>query len=311
MDEDDPRPWKVTTEAPCKDNPECIKYKPGSSLLAVQCNDGSVYLMTEGNTIPRCFSIAPTERRHVTADMAWGTGLSDKLLFASSACLEGESGFHKAYDVTKHKVVIEFDADRHACSTLTLDPSGDRLYIATEGPGRIPAYTLRQYDVRNGGNRKAQQQVKLKPFAGSLDRMCTEINSLSLSPDGIYIAVGRSDNWVDVYDSRMLQRRELHSFAHEGGGPDTYGVVKTQWVDSYPFGFGLVSGGVDGCIRLWDTKLASSDPVNGKILARGDYDVATFSLGDIYKKEVPIIVGERSGKVTLYDFASTSHTRRY
>lgn len=78
--------------------------------------------------------------------------------------------------------------------------------------------------------------------------MCTEINSLSLSLDGIYIAVGRSDNWADVYDSRMLQRGELYCFAHEGGGPDTYGVVKTQWVDSYPFGFGLVSGGVDGTI---------------------------------------------------------------
>ena len=134
------------------------------------------------------------------------------------------------------------------CNNLIFICLGERLYIATEGPGRIPAYTLRQYDVRNGGNRKAQQQVKLKPFAGSPDRMCTEINSLSLSLDGIYIAVGRSDNWADVYDSRMLQRGELYCFAHEGGGPDTYGVVKTQWVDSYPFGFGLVSGGVDGTI---------------------------------------------------------------
>lgn len=96
------------------------------------------------------------------------------------------------------------------------------------------------------------QRVKLKPFAGSPDRARTEVNSLSLSPDGIYIAVGRSDNWTDVYDSRMLQCRELHSFAHEGGGPDTYGVVKTQWVDGYPFGFGLVSGGVDGTISLID-----------------------------------------------------------
>lgn len=83
--------------------------------------------MTEGNRIPRCFSIASTERRHVTADMAWGTGASDKLLFASSACHEGESGFHKAYDVTKNKTVIEFDADKQACTTLALDPLGVHL----------------------------------------------------------------------------------------------------------------------------------------------------------------------------------------
>ena len=58
MGEDDPHPWKVSTEGllpfyirrctkadlfivvACKDNPECIKYRPGSSLLAIQCNDG-------------------------------------------------------------------------------------------------------------------------------------------------------------------------------------------------------------------------------------------------------------------------------
>ena len=56
--------------------------------------------------------------------MAWGTGRSDKLLFASSACREGESGFHKAYDITRNKTVLEFDADTQACSTLTLDPLG-------------------------------------------------------------------------------------------------------------------------------------------------------------------------------------------
>ena len=45
-----------------------------------------------------------------------------------------------------------------------------------------------------------------------------------------------------------------------------------------------------GCVRLWDTKLASNDPVNGRILAQSDDDVATFSLGDIFDGEVPIIL---------------------
>ena len=45
-----------------------------------------------------------------------------------------------------------------------------------------------------------------------------------------------------------------------------------------------------GCVRLWDTKLAASDPVNGRILAQSDDDVATFSLGDIFEGEVPIIL---------------------
>ncbi|TBU35131.1 WD40-repeat-containing domain protein [Dichomitus squalens] len=314
-DDEDPHPWKVATEVKCKDSPEVVKFKPGTSLLAIQCNDGYVYLVQPDGP-DRCFLVAPPQKKHVTADMAWGSGPSDGLLFASSACREGDSGFHKAYDIVKNKVVTAFDADKQACSSLTLDSLGERLFIATEGPGRTPSYFLRQYDVRSAADRRAVQQVELEPFAGSPDRNYTDINSLSLSPDGIYIAVGRTDNWVDVYDARMLQRGPLHNYAHEGGGlhkyravnmgeggaSDEYGVVKTQWVDSYPFGFGLVSGGADGCVRLWDAKLASSDPVNGRILAQSDDHVATFSLGDIFQGEVPIILGDTFGRVTLFDF---------
>ncbi len=100
-------------------------------VVVLTLQTSSVYLMTEGNRLPRCFAVAPAERRHVTADMAWGTGLSDKLLFASSACREGESGFHKAYDVTKNKIVIEFDADKQACTTLALDPLGVHTSTST------------------------------------------------------------------------------------------------------------------------------------------------------------------------------------
>ena len=45
-----------------------------------------------------------------------------------------------------------------------------------------------------------------------------------------------------------------------------------------------------GCVRLWDVRRASDDPLNGRILAQGVDDVATFALGDIYKGEIPIIL---------------------
>lgn len=131
----------------------------------------------------------------------------------------------------------------------------------------------------------------MEPFAGTPDRSETDINGLSISSDGVYIAAARTDNWLDVYDARMLSRGPLHKFAHEvAGGPDSYGVVKTQWVEGRPFGTGFVSGGLDGCVRLWDITLSSEDPRNGEPLAQCENYVATFTLGDMFAGESPIVV---------------------
>ncbi|KAI8995525.1 hypothetical protein BD414DRAFT_409596 [Trametes punicea] len=283
----------------CDDNPEVVQYHLDGSTFAIQCDNGSVYLHRE-DAVSRLV-VAPAGLGHVTAEMAWGVHASRHLLFASSACMADSSGHHKAFDVVRNKVVVEFDAAKEACSTLTLDPVGERLFIATEGSEST--YTLRQFDVRTR-DRKAVQKVDLEPFADIQDKLSMDVNSLSLSSDGIYIAAGRTDNWADVYDSRMLARGPLYSFAHEdavSAEKDKFGIVKTQWVDGMPHGVGLVTGGIDGCVRLWDVRLAADDPLNGTILARCDYDVATFTLGDIYKGDKPIIVGERSGKVTTFD----------
>ena len=92
----------------------------------------------------------------------------------------------------------------------------------------------------------------LEPFPAVFDRQSMDINALAVSGDGLYIAAARTDNWLDVYDARMLGdgRGPLYRFAHEREQDprvkETYGVVKAQWVDGQPWGFGLVSGGIDG-----------------------------------------------------------------
>ncbi|KAI9062963.1 hypothetical protein FKP32DRAFT_1612178 [Trametes sanguinea] len=279
---------------------------PATPLLHRQrrCNrpsksSSSVYLHTDRYVNQAI--VVPAGRGHVTAEMAWGFDASRNLLFASSACQADTSGHHKVFDVVRNRVVVEFDAGKEACSSLALDPLGERLFIATECPDS--SFTLRQFDARTR-DRKPAQKVALEPFAPGTDRASMEINALALSSDGLYLAAGRTDNWADVYDARMLARGPLHSFAHEdavSGARDNYGVVKAQWVDGRPHGVGLVTGGSDGCVRLWDVRRAADDPLNGTVLARGDYDVATFNLGDMYNGENPIIVGERSGKVTIFD----------
>ncbi|KAI0778074.1 WD40-repeat-containing domain protein [Trametes elegans] len=282
----------------CQENPEVVRYHPNGTTFAVQCDDGSVTLHRDST---RKLKIPASEEDHVTADMIWGYGSSDKYLFASSSSTSHSdiaSGRHKAFDAVRCKCVVEFDASNDAGNCLALDPLGLRLFAATETTDGT--FFLRQFDAHRRA-RAPVQQLELEPFRHMPSRAEMNVNALAVSPDGLYIAVGRSDNWADVYDSRMLSRGMLYSFAHEGDpGGDAYGVVKAQWVDGPPFGAGLVTGGIEGCVRLWDLRRTSEDPLNGTILAQCDYDVGTFSLGDPYKDEVPLIVGEKSGLVTFW-----------
>ncbi|KAI0757113.1 WD40-repeat-containing domain protein [Daedaleopsis nitida] len=302
--EDEP---KILHSITCEDNPEVIKYQPGSYVLAVQCDNGTVCILRGGRL---CYNlqVAPPHKNHVTADIHWGTGLADGYLFASSAGTSNPAGYHKAFDVEQQRVVMEFDAKEEACSTSTLDCLGATLYIATEGSDC--QYILRAFDVRRRGSdaRTAVHQIALEPFKGDPSHDDTDINCLSVSSDGLYIAVARTDNCVDVYDARKLSRGPLYKLAHDEredgrNGIHSYGVVKVQWVDGLPHGTGFVSGGIDGCVRLWDVKRASEDPYNGRVLARCVDDVATFSLGNLDYDEAPIVVGERSGKVSIFGFA--------
>ncbi len=193
---------------------------PVANMLILSLDCSSVYLHADGSTSK--FEIVRAVRGHFTAGMAWGAHASSNLLFASSASLDDGTGHHKAFDVAHNKMVVEFDAKKEACSTLALDPSGkcppstshtarplpnalkthtgERLFIATEGPETT--YNLRQFDVR-ARLRKPVQTVALEPFADLTDKAAIDINSLALSADGLYLAAGRTDNWVDVYDARV------------------------------------------------------------------------------------------------------------
>ena len=66
-----------------------------------------------------------------------------------------------------------------------------------------------------------------------------DINALAVSGDGLYIAAARTDNWLDVYDARMLARGPLLALAHGAAldprAADSFGVVKAQWVEGRPW----------------------------------------------------------------------------
>ena len=78
------------------------------------------------------------------------------------------------------------------------------------------------------------------------------MNCLSFSPDGIYLAVARSDNRTQLFDTRFFDR-VLYDFQHapalEGSGSDgQYGVYMVEWLEDPRAGLQLVSSGADGAL---------------------------------------------------------------
>jgi len=78
--------------------------------------------------------------------------------------------------------------------------------------------------------------------------------------------------------------------------------VKAQWVRSQATRrMALITGGEDGCIRMWDPTKAAQSPENGQVLAEVNSDVGHFSLGDPYTGENQLVVGDNAGEVTIFN----------
>jgi WD40 repeat protein len=121
-----------------------------------------------------------------------------------------------------------------------------------------------------------------------------EATTATFSSEGRLLAVARSDNAVHVYDIRALTKGPCAMFKHEkldAVGSPGYGVVHARWVEGRDKRrVGIVSGGSDGCVRVWDPMLALSDKSQGKVLARTEFDVAYFAMGDMWTGEKPLVL---------------------
>lgn len=141
-----------------------------------------------------------------------------------------------------------------------------------------------------------------------------DIEHLKFDPSGEYLAIGRSDNVVQILDTRM--GTILHTF-HHGESVSTnppserYGITAMEWVTGWHgCGVRLLTGGEDGeqptislayrwtnysegCVRMWDVARQAvdyrmnapllDDPLdlaNGYAIAREKDPIGHFTVGN-------------------------------
>ncbi|KAF8587352.1 hypothetical protein K439DRAFT_1338431, partial [Ramaria rubella] len=165
------------------------------------------------------------------------------------------------------------------------------------------ALHLRLYDVRRNVVR-SRATVQLPSASSQLpDNMWPEVRTAEWSPDGILLAVGKNDDVAHVYDVRCLERGPVLTMRHETNASH-YGITVLSWVTETCFrtpGMGLITGGGDHCVALWDIKTACSDR---QVLAELGGHVGVGHFGDMSKGEKPFVAGDIDGHIYVYDFVS-------
>ncbi|EKM81687.1 hypothetical protein AGABI1DRAFT_111953 [Agaricus bisporus var. burnettii JB137-S8] len=103
----------------------------------------------------------------------------------------------------------------------------------------------------------------------------------------------------------MLSKGVMQKYQHEKPRfitKETHlcGVTHAQWVTKHSGQYALLSGGEDGCVRLWNPMWSSKEPSNGQKITEAHSDVGYFSVGDPFKNEHDLVIGDSSGEVTIY-----------
>ncbi|KAF9563074.1 WD40 repeat-like protein [Agrocybe pediades] len=291
-------PWKETHSYGFKTAPQELAFKSqqtgdsgplvlaiGEKLLHIKSFARNADELTA--TSSASYLVMPLGSPHVVGSIAWGLGPTADRLYVSMepTDLSKFNGMHKVFDIKSQKIIYSLQS-YEAGDSLSLNASGTMLALSTRA--RENTHILRLFDVT--------RNLHKPTFSCS-----------AFSPDEIYLAVARNDNHVHIYDLRYLTEGPLFDYTHSGESKvdvptNTYGVVKVEWLHSEQTRrMVLVSGGEDGCVRLWDPSKSDIEGKNGQIIAEVNSDIAHFSVGNVWGGEHQLVVGDCSGEVTIFD----------
>lgn len=310
-------PWMINSMT-LGDVAQDLVHSSDDSNIAVSCRDGTVSVFktinlftssTWSRTTPppdpeTTLRVAPPDARHAAGTVLWGRGPTERFMYTSSEAHDSDGegkdeGFHRAHDISRGRVLFPFSANESG-DAGAISPDGSIYVLITCGENN--RHPIRLYDIA----RKSGYAVAETTLEPSVSRVATfEATIATFSSEGRLLAVARSDNAVHMYDIRALTKGPLATFKHEeldAVGSAGYGAVHARWVEGRDRRrVGIVSGGNDGCVRVWDPLIASSDESQGKVLARTEFDVAYFSMGDIWTGEKPLVLGHCGGGLYVYD----------
>jgi WD40 repeat protein len=118
---------------------------------------------------------------------------------------------------------------------------------------------MKVYDVRRRDGEHPIHQVQLNSFDSmSFPQSVSgksqegEVTTVSFSPDGLLLAVARSDDELQIFDSRFMgcSAKPMAQYLHWEDDcciGQKWGIVDAVWVDGWcGRGFGIVTGGSDG-----------------------------------------------------------------
>lgn len=235
----------------------------------------------KNNSVFSEINVTPSSDTQPIQSVVWGQQSTSNVIFASSGLEHWNShnGFHKAFDIEKNKLVHTLDSE--GCGEcLDVSPRGTsphnwlqpRLKVVGNEVALVTScedqqFRLSMYDLRSKSYITASRHVTLSRLPRwfedtdethrdpKINKLPSSINQILYSPDGVYIAVARSDNMTQIYDSRFLDR-VLYRFRHKPGIEGTvddmkFGVYRIEWV-THPISGrpSLVSGGADGAFSF-------------------------------------------------------------
>ena len=200
-------------------------------------------------------------RNCCVSGLEWGRNRTSDLLFVTwqphGNRKTNKQNYHQSLGIQDGGLVYNFSTSTYPGSALDLSPDGllcFRLYLEklTKPTGsRIALVTdttichkLSIFDARVEASKLVTELTISGVPHGN------DIEHLKFDPSGEYLAVGRSDNIVQIVDTRM--GAILHTLHHGESistkSPDErYGITAMEWVVGWHgHGVRLLTGGEDG-----------------------------------------------------------------